>query len=158
MAKAALVASQGEALPVGRDPVPVRDFHAAGGSIGDVDDVVVPVHGGEIGYLPVVGPEDRGTEFQLLGNVRGPSLGEALPDEDGDRPGAQAAPQDGLEGPRIRGGHDADEIIFGDAEDPSGFLRGAEQFFLAQRGAVGTPDRGIPQRVEGPAGPLAAGA
>ena len=133
------------------------DLDAACRSVRDEDDVALPIDRAEIGDFPVIGPQDRGIELQLFGDVRGPSFGEALPDEDGDRPDAQAAPHRGFEGPGVRSGQDADQEMLRDPEDPSCFLYGAEQFFLSQGGAVGTPDRGILQRIEVPSRSLAAG-
>ena len=100
------------------NPVPVGDLYAAGRSVGDEDHVMFPVDGPEIGDLSVIGPEYCGIEFQLFGDIRRPSLREALPDQNSDRPRTQEAPHGGLKGPRVRTGHDAGKIVRRDSEDP----------------------------------------
>jgi len=149
--------AEGEPLPVRRDPVPVRNFDTARCSVCDVNNVVLPVDRVKIGQLSVIRPQNRGIEFQLLGDIRGPALGKALPDQCGDRPYPQEAPHGGLEGPGIGRRHDPYEIIFGNFEDPFGVLNGTEQFFLPQGGTMGTADCRVFQSIEGPRGSLVAG-
>jgi hypothetical protein len=144
------------ALAVGGNPVPVGDLHAAGRPVGDKDHIVLPVDGFEIGDLSVIGPEGYGTELQLFGDIRGPSLREALPDEDGDRSCPQKAPHGGFERPCIRGGHDTDEVAFGDPEYPPCFLYRQGKLLLSQGGTMRTSDRGVLQGFETPGRPFAA--
>jgi len=72
--------------------------------------------------------------------------------------GSEKGPHGRFKGARIGGGHDGDEIVVRDLQDPSGFSDRPFKPLFAQGGAVGTADGGFLQGVKTPVWPLAAGA
>ncbi len=150
--------ADGQALAVGRDPVAVRHAHARRGAVPGEDHVAVEVDLGQVRQIAVASLElaDIG-ELQLLDHIGDPAGAEAFPGNHVDAALAEQRPQRHLDSTCIRRRHDADAVACRDLKD---FARQLDRLFelcLADLGAMGAAERGIPQRLDRPAGTFCAG-
>ena len=159
-AKAAEVASQ-KVRPARSAAIQSASGHAGarGGAVPGEADVGVRADRAEVRQRAVGrGQHPRVGELELLGRVGGPALAEALPDQHVDRARAEHRPHRHLEGAGVGGGHDADAVVLGHAEQLRGAVDRLLQLRLRLRGAVRAAEEGARgDRLGGPAGPLRAG-
>ena len=107
-----------QAFAVSGDPVRIRNADAGGRAVPGEDHVVLEIGLGKIGqravgrivYAHVL-------ELELLGDVGGPVLAEALPDQHVDAARAEHGPHGHLEGAGIGARDDADQVIGGYAQN-----------------------------------------
>jgi hypothetical protein len=148
-----------QTFAVGRDPVAVRHAHAGGGAVPGEDHVGLEIDFGKIGQFAVRRLEHREIfQLELFFDVGDPAFAEGFPGQHGDGTGAEQRPQRHLDRAGIRGGHDADAISGGNAEDFAGQIDGALELRLADLGTVRTGKGCVCEGLEAPAGALGAGA
>jgi hypothetical protein len=96
-------------------------------------------------------------ELQLLGNVRHPAFAKRFPGQRGDGASAQHRPHRHFESARVRTGHNADAVRFGQLKNFAHQIDAISQTRLADLGAVRTAQRFGSQLVEEKTGGLAQG-
>jgi hypothetical protein len=129
------------------------------GAHGEDDIVGVPLDRRQVGQLAVVTLHvGNVVKLELLGGVRVPVAAKGLKVDDRDGLGAEHRPHRHLDGARVRRGHDADQVVRGQANRLEQLARlrdGGTQLRLARLGAVRAAQRRVGevgQRVPGPLG------
>mmetsp|Transcript_44875 Transcript_44875/g.107681 ORF Transcript_44875/g.107681 Transcript_44875/m.107681 type:complete len:427 (+) Transcript_44875:84-1364(+) len=134
----------GETLAVGRDLDVSGDAHARGGAVGGEDDVLVEVDLGEVGQHAVVALHvSHILELELLHDVRVPVAAEALEVHARDRLRAEQRPHGHLDRAGVRGRHDADVVVLGEAHRLEQLARAVDRagkLVLADLGTVGAAE------------------
>ena len=120
---------------------------------------MIEIHLGEIDDLAIAGLEHAGIgETQLLHRIGDPALAETLPSHHVDRAFAEQRPHGHFDRPGVGRRHDADAVVRRHLQDVAGEVDGLLELGLARLGAMGAPEHGALQGIEGPAGALCAGA
>ncbi len=139
-----------------RDRVAIRHTHAARRAVPREDHVLVEIDRREVHDLTIGRLPHHGVQLQLLDDVRHPAFAEGFPGQHLHRTRTEKRPKRHLDGAGVRGGHDADAVVGGHAQDFTGKVDRLFQLRLAHRGAMRTAQRRIRKHVEGKAGDLRA--
>jgi len=149
----------GDAFTARLQPVGVRDHRARGSAVPGKHHVIALRDRGEIGNLAIIGGQHLEVgQLELLHRVLNPDIAEALPRRDRHRArGIEHRPHRRFDRAGVRCGHDAHQIIIGDAEQFAGEVDRVLQTRLAQRRTVRAAERFGFELVQRPAGEFCRG-
>ena len=149
--------ADGQAGTVRGNPISVRDTDSRSGSVPHEDDVPLRVGRLQIGQLTVVRLQNPCVlQAQLAGDVRRPSAGKTVPDQNVHRSRTQKGPQGHFQGPGVRSGHDAQQVIVGQTEKFAALGNGFGQPGLAFGRSVGPAQDRRRKGLRRPSRPLGA--
>ncbi len=150
---------ESKAFAVRGNPIAVGHAHARRGAVPGEKHVAAEIDLGQVGQLAVIRLDGAQVfQLELLGGIRHPALAETFPGQHVDAALTEHGPHGHLEGPGVGGGNDGAQIAGRQAEQRLGLVDGELEARLAFLGAMRAAEERVFEFLEGPAGPLCAGA